>query len=173
MLDTDFFRFKDLGVIASFTPAWHGSVADHNTFKAIGDKALLQMRAQPMIADDAIITFSSDITTSEGWSDEQANPFHGMQIGHNRQSIEGGQKAKYAPPRSERIRLDTLIDGYTINGAYQLGRSDELGSIEIGKKADLVILNQNLFEVNRFEIHKTKPVAVIMDGRLVFGNLED
>ena len=173
VLDTDFFRFKDLGVIASFTPAWHGSVADHNTFKAIGDKALLQMRAQPMIADDAIITFSSDITTSEGWSDEQANPFHGMQIGHNRQSIEGGQKAKYAPPRSERIRLDTLIDGYTINGAYQLGRSDELGSIEIGKKADLVILNQNLFEVNRYEIHKTKPVAVIMDGRLVFGNLED
>lgn len=70
-----------------------------------------------------------------------------------------------------RIRLDTLIDGYTINGAYQLGRSDELGSIEVGKQADLVILNQNLFEVSRYDVHKTRPVAVIMDGELVYGVL--
>ena len=40
VLDTDFYRFKDLGVIASFTPAWHGNVADHNVYAAIGDKAL-------------------------------------------------------------------------------------------------------------------------------------
>jgi len=93
------------------------------------------------------------------------------QIGHNRQPVEGGPDARYARPRSERIRLDTLVDGYTINGAYQLGRSHELGSIEVGKQADLVILNQNLFEVNRYDVHKTKPVAVIMDGELVHGEL--
>ena len=169
VLDTDFYRFKDLGVIASFTPAWHGNVADHNVYAAIGDKALSQMRAQPMIADDAVVTFSSDITTSQGWRDEAANPYYGMQIGHNRQPIEGGPDARYAPPRSERIRLDTLVDGYTINGAYQLARSHELGSIEVGKQADLVILNQNLFDVSRYDVHKTKPVAVIMDGELVHG----
>ena len=172
VLDTDFYRFKDLGVIASFTPAWHGHVADHNTIAAIGDKALSQMRAQPMIADNAIITFSSDITTKQGWLDDQANPYHGMQIGHNRQPIEGNSEARYAPPRSERIRLDTLVDGYTINGAYQLGRSDELGSIEVGKIADLIVLNQNLFEVNRYEVHKTRPIAVIMDGELVYGKFD-
>ncbi len=85
--------------------------------------------------------------------------------------VEGGPDARYARPRSERIRLDTLVDGYTINGAYQLGRSHELGSIEVGKQADLVILNQNLFDVNRYDVHKTKPVAVIMDGELVHGEL--
>ena len=172
VLDTDFYRFKDLGVIASFTPAWHGNVADHNTVAAIGDKALLQMRAQPMIADDAVITFSSDITSVQGWMDEQANPYHGMQIGHNRQPVEGDSNARYAPPRSERIRLDTLVHGYTINGAQQLGRSDELGSIEIGKQADLVIMNQNLFDVDRYDVHKTKPKAVIMNGELVYGSLD-
>ncbi|MBJ89229.1 MAG: amidohydrolase [Woeseia sp.] len=171
VLDTDFYRFKDLGVIASFTPAWHGNVADHNVISAIGDKALSQMRAQPMIADDAVVTFSSDITTAEGWRNEAANPYYGIQIGHNRQPIEGGANARYAPPRSERLRLDTLVDGYTINGAYQLGRSHELGSIEVGKQADLVVLNQNLFNVSRYDVHKTKPVAVIMDGKLVHGEL--
>ena len=171
VLETDFYRFKDLGVIASFTPAWHGNVGDHNVQAAIGDKAWSQMRAQPMIADDAVFTFSSDITTTHGWRDEAANPWHGMQIGHNRQPVEGGPDARYARPRSERIRLDTLVDGYTINGAYQLGRSDELGSIEVGKQADLVILNQNLFEVSRYDVHQTRPVAVIMDGELVHGEL--
>jgi predicted amidohydrolase YtcJ len=171
VLETDFYRFKDLGVIASFTPAWHGNVGDHNVQAAIGDRAGSQMRAQPMIADDAVFTFSSDITTTHGWQDEAANPYHGMQIGHNRQPVEGGPDARYAKPRSERMRLDTLVDGYTINGAYQLSRSDELGSIEVGKQADLVVLNQNLFEVSRYDVHKTKPVAVIMDGELVHGEL--
>jgi predicted amidohydrolase YtcJ len=171
VLETDFYRFKDLGVIASFTPAWHGNVGDHNVYAAIGEKAWSQMRAQPMIADDAVFTFSSDITTSHGWRDDAANPYHGMQIGHNRQPVEGGPDARYARPRSERLRLDTLVDGYTINGAYQLARSDELGSIEVGKQADLVILNQNLFDVGRWDVHKTKPVAVIMDGELVHGEL--
>ncbi len=171
VLETDFHRFKDLGVIASFTPAWHGNVGDHNVVAAIGDKAGSQMRAQPMIADDAVVTFSSDITSIHGWRDESANPWYGMQIGHNRQPVEGGPQARYASPRSERLRLDTLIDGYTIHGAYQLGRSDELGSIEVGKQADLVILNQNLFEVNRYNVHKTRPVAVVMDGQFVHGEL--
>ena len=171
VLETDFYRFKDLGVIASFTPAWHGNVGDHNVYAAIGEKAWSQMRAQPMIADDAVFTFSSDITTSHGWRDDAANPYHGMQIGHNRQPVEDGPDARYARPRSERLRLDTLVDGYTINGAYQLARSDELGSIEVGKQADLVILNQNLFDVSRWDVHKTKPVAVIMDGELVHGEL--
>jgi len=171
VLDTDFYRFKDLGVIASFTPAWHGNVGDHNVTAAIGDKASSQMRAQPIIADDAVFTFSSDITTSHGWRDDAANPYHGMQNGHNRQPVEGGPDARYAEPRSERIRLDTLVDGYTINGAYQLARSDELGSIAVGKQADLVILNQNLFDVNRYDVHKTKPLAVIMDGELVYGEM--
>ena len=171
VLDTDFNRFKDLGVIAQFTPAWHGNVGDHNVHAAIGDRADSQMRAQPMIADDAVFTFSSDITFASGWRNDAANPYHGMQIGHNRQPVEGGPDARYAKPRSERIRLDSLIDGYTINGAYQLGRSHELGSIEVGKQADLVILNQDLFEVNRYDVHKTRPVAVIMDGELVHGAL--
>ena len=171
VLDTDFYRFKDLGVIASFTPQWHGNVGDANVTAALGAKADWQMRAQPMVSDDAVVTFSSDITSIHDWHADSANPYKGMQIGHNRQNIEEGPDAPYAMPRSERIRLDTLVDGYTIHGAYQLGRMDELGSIETGKRADLVVLDRNLFEVNRYDVAKTKPVAVIMDGQIVHGGL--
>ena len=170
MNDSDFNRFKDLGVIASFTPHWHGG--DAQVLKpAIGDKALAMMRAQPLISDGAVVAFSSDITDQVEWKSHGANPYAGMQIGHNKQDIEGGAQAILTPPRSERLRLDSLIDGYTRNAAFQLDRSDQLGSIEAGKRADLVVLDRNLFEVDRYEIHKVRPVAVVMDGRMVHGGL--
>jgi predicted amidohydrolase YtcJ len=169
--ETDLDRFKDLGVIASFTPHWHGGLGGESTERAIGDLAHSMMRAQPMISDDAVVTFSSDIYNGYEWKDDSANPYMGMQVGHNRQDIEGGADARYSPPRSERLKLDALVDGYTRHGAFALGRSDELGSIEVGKRADFVVLNQNLFDVNRYDVHKTRPVAVIMDGEIVEGDL--
>jgi predicted amidohydrolase YtcJ len=169
--DSDFNRFKDLGVIASFTPHWHGGdVAEVMKF-AIGDEARSQMRAQPLISDGAVVTFSSDITGAEEWASHRANPFLGMQIGHNKQEIEGGAQATLAPPRSERLHLNSLVDGYTRNAAFQLRRSDQLGSIEVGKRADLVVLDRNLFEVDRYDIHNVRPIAVVMDGSLVHGEL--
>jgi predicted amidohydrolase YtcJ len=170
MDDSDFNRFKDLGVVASFTPHWHGG--DVAVLElAIGDKARSMMRAQPLISDGAVVTFSSDITDESEWKSERANPYLGMQIGHNKQEIEGGAQAILTPPRSERLGLDALIDGYTRNAAFQLGRSDQLGSIEVGKRADLVVLDQNLFEIDRYDIHKVRPVAVWLDGELVHGAL--
>ena len=77
-----------------------------------------------------------------------------------------------APPRSDRIALDDLVDGYTRNGAFQLGRAEQLGSLEVGKRADLVVLDRNLFEVDRYDIHNTRPTAVVMDGVLVLGSLD-
>jgi len=169
--DSDFNRFKDLGVIASFTPHWHGGDVEEGLESAIGDEADSQMRAQPLISDGAVFTFSSDITGATEWTSDRANPYLGMQIGHNKQEIEGGAQATLAPPRSERLRLGSLVDGYTRNAAFQLRRSDQLGSIEAGKRADLVVLDRNLFEVDRYDIHKARPIAVVMDGRFVHGTL--
>ncbi len=45
------------------------------------------------------------------------------------------------------LDIATLVRGYTINGAYQLHMEDQIGSIRVGKFADFVVLDQNLFEV--------------------------
>ncbi len=173
MRDSDFNRFKDLGVIASFTPQWHGGDEEKVLKLAIGDHAFSHMRAQPVISDGARFTFSSDITSVAEWKADLANPFVGIQTGHNKQYVEGGAQAHMAPPRSDRIALDDLIDGYTRHGAFQLGRADQLGSLEVGKRADLVVLDRNLFEVDRYDIHNTRPTAVVMDGVLIHGSLND
>ncbi len=170
--DPDFARFKDLAVVANFTPHWAVG-GDLSWYEAgIGELAFDMQRAQPLLSDGAVVSFSSDNTTESEWKSDRgnSNPYVGMQVGHTRQDVGMGEDAPILPPVSERLQMDDLINGYTSGGAYQLGRSD-IGSISVGKRADLVVLNQNLFSVDAYEIHKTQPIAVIMDGQIVEGSL--
>jgi predicted amidohydrolase YtcJ len=59
--------------------------------------------------------------------------------------------------------------GYTQNGAYQMRLEGEIGSIEKGKLADLVLLDDNLFDIDSDRIWKTKPAAVLMEGKVIRG----
>lgn len=169
--DEDYARFKTLGVSANFTPHWHAG--DSTEYEAaVGKiKAKNTMRAQPLISDGVSVSFSSDITDETEWKRDRANPFLGMQIAHNKQDIEGGASAPIASPISERLSLTALVDGYSRQGAFQLSR-DDIGTIEVGKSADFIILNQNLFKINRYDIHKTEPEAVIVEGHVEFGEIK-
>jgi len=68
----------------------------------------------------------------------------------------------------ERVDLATMIEAYTINGAYQMGLEGEQGSIEVGKRADLVVLDRNLFELAPAEINEARVMMTIFDGRTVY-----
>ena len=48
-----------------------------------------------------------------------------------------------------------------------LGIEDEVGTIEVGKKADLILLSQNLFEIDPEEIPRTKVLGTMFDGKIV------
>jgi predicted amidohydrolase YtcJ len=72
------------------------------------------------------------------------------------------------PPLSERGTLEDMITASTINGAYANFLDDEIGSIAVGKLADLVVLDQNLFAVDVEKIPKTKVVMTFFEGKRVF-----
>ena len=69
---------------------------------------------------------------------------------------------------SERVDLATMIDAYTINGAYVMGLDDEQGTIETGKRADFVVLDRNLFEIPAADISKAEVVMTVFDGNDVY-----
>ena len=170
--DDDFERFAELDVVASFTPQWHGGWIDGAQY-TLGEERFNKMfRVQPLLDDGARVTFSSDIVSEMEWQTHRANPYFGMDIGHNRIEPEWGPDAPVRPPASERLDRKDLVIGYTRDAAYQLGLEDKLGSIEVGKTADLVVLDQNLFDVAALEIKFVLPEAVIMDGAVVSGSLE-
>ena len=57
---------------------------------------------------------------------------------------------------------------YTINAAYQSHLERETGSIEVGKRADLVVLERNLFEVPADAIHAVRVTRTMLEGKTVF-----
>ncbi|MBK8375338.1 amidohydrolase [Sphingorhabdus sp.] len=73
----------------------------------------------------------------------------------------------------ERISVYRALQQVTINAAWQIGEDKEKGSIEAGKRADLVLLDGNPLAVDPSELHKLRVVATIKDGKTVFGSLGD
>ena len=65
---------------------------------------------------------------------------------------------------NEALSVEDVLLAYTINNAYQMRKEDVLGSIEVGKYADLVVFNENLFEVDPHEIHNVTVAETIKDG---------
>ena len=72
------------------------------------------------------------------------------------------------PPYDERVTLEQMIEASTINGAWANFMEDKAGSIEVGKLADFVIFDKNLFEINIEEFQNLFPSMTIFDGKIVF-----
>lgn len=69
---------------------------------------------------------------------------------------------------NERLDLESMIAAYTINGAYQMSLEKQQGSIEVGKRADLIVLDRNLFEISASEISEATVTTTIFDGQVVY-----
>jgi predicted amidohydrolase YtcJ len=62
-----------------------------------------------------------------------------------------------------------MIAMYTINAAYQNHLEEETGSVEVGKLADLVVLDRNLFETPVRGIHSVRVLRTLLEGKTVSG----
>lgn len=162
-------RFAELDVAANFTPHWSGGYFKGASL-TIGERADHLHRVKTIFDSGAVVGLSSDVTVYSEMS--RSNPFFGIQTAHNRQEVAEGAAAPILPPENERVDLDALVRGYTLGSAAQLGIDGELGSISEGKRADLVIVDRDLFSVDRYEVHSAKPVAVMLDGVVLNGRLD-
>ena len=172
--DEDIPRFRELGITANFTPHWHGGNdygTDEQNVGLLGEKRAANLfRAKSMMESGANVTFSSDEVTLQLL--DRWNPFLGIETGHTRQEItKGGRDAAVFSPASERLSIEDLIKGYTINGAKVLRLDEQIGSIEAGKSADFVVLDEDLFNMDPYEIHNIVPKAVVVKGKTVRGDL--
>lgn len=164
-------RFGELGVSANFTPKWHGFDGLDSSNVGLGpERAAMTYLARPIFDTGGNVTFSSDT-----WGFGTVSPFLGMHVGHNRQypntTSPPENTAAVRPPGTEKLDLELMVRGYTINGAHPLRMEDKIGSIETGKLADLVVLDDDLFDTDRNAIHELKPAAVMMEGRWIHGEV--
>ena len=94
------------------------------------------------------------------------NPLLAMQVAMTRQDPDGTKTD--ALNENERVDLPTMIAAYTINGAWLMHHDRETGSIEVGKAADLVVLDRDLFKLPAAEVGKAQVDLTLLDGEIVF-----
>ncbi|MDD4592352.1 MAG: amidohydrolase family protein, partial [Parabacteroides sp.] len=68
----------------------------------------------------------------------------------------------------ERVSLAEAIKAYTASAADIYDRSEELGTLEEGKLADVVVINKNLFAIDSMEIQRCQVDLTVMDGKIVY-----
>jgi predicted amidohydrolase YtcJ len=162
--DTDLPRFAELDVIAQTTPAWH-SFNGLEVLELLGRARFEKLyRFRELVDAGVRVTFGSDFPASGIMG---AWPVFNMGIGATRQLP--GEPMQGGP--EQRLSIEELIRGYTIDAAYQLRMEGEIGSVEEGKRADLVVLQENIFELPPEALSAPLVQATILDGAVVAGAL--
>ncbi|PID47174.1 MAG: hydrolase [Proteobacteria bacterium] len=160
--DKDVPRFGQLDVVAQTTPAWITSEDINN--KDIGvERSKRRYRIRSIEDGGAKVTLGSDFPVGGEFG---LYPFYNIEVGMTRKGFD--KDSKVLPYEKEKMSLESMIKGYTINAAYQLGMEDEIGSISVGKDADMIVLNENLFKIKTSDIHDVKVKETIMNGKTTY-----
>jgi hypothetical protein len=163
-------RFRRLGVTATFQPLWaaHEPQMDELTIPFLGpERASWQYPIGSLHAAGATLAFGSD------WPVSSPNPLWEIHVAVNHVMPEA---YPYAGPADrqrvfmpeERIDLPTALRAFTAGSAYVNHLDEETGSIEVGKAADLVVLDRDLFEVAPTGIAATQVLLTLVAGRPVY-----
>ena len=128
-----------------------------------------------MIEAGAVVNMGSD--TVSKYEFHRSSPFFGMETAITRVDPEFPMDPdKYPgsvrPEEEAKFTMDQMLKGYTINGAIQFRIDDRAGSIETGKDADLVVIKENLYEVDPFDLTEIEPEAVMFKGEVISGEFK-
>jgi len=165
IIDQDIPRFAELDVIAQSTPLW-AAYDDYGEQFVSEDQFNRYWRFKGLEDAGARLTFGSDFPAS-GAGTLGLSPLIQIEIGHTRQNP-GEPDSLIQPRESERLSVESLVRGFTLDAAYQLRMEDKVGSIEVGKMADIVVLDQNIFDVDPYSIHKTNVVMTLLNGQIIY-----
>jgi len=163
----DMKRMKDLNVIAEVSPPlyfWSGLMKAH--VPVLGEERVTKaMPIAEFIKAGVHVSYGSDWPAGT----PNANPWRALEGMVTRQNPDGEFPGEVL---GEAINLASALKILTINGAVTLRHADITGSIEVGKYADMVVLDHNPFDlVEAGEAHKIgdmKVIRTLFEGEVVF-----
>jgi hypothetical protein len=166
---SDLHRFRILGVVYQTSGQWIGVDPFHAVMEArLGDRADRQYLLRTATAAGITVTLGADFPTSGYISTYR--PLVQIESAVTRRT-HGRRDAKPLPPVHEALTLPEAIRAMTASAAYQIGTSHRAGSLRVGKYADLVVLEDNLFEIPPHEIATTEVAATMLGGHVTHGTL--
>lgn len=157
-------RLRELGVIANMQPYWAQPdvMIEEITKPRVGaERAGRLYPIGDVRRTGAVMAFGSD------WPVSTPNPFLEMEVAVTRQTP-GGDPDSETLDATQRIDLQAALAAFTRGSAY-VNHDDEAGVIAEGMRADLAVLDRNLFDRTQGAIGDAKVLATIASGRVVHG----
>ena len=151
VLPTDYDRFRQLNVTADAQVA--GDFAQPINWGETNELVGAGLN-NANIPIKSLQEANARVTLSSDWDVSALNPFIGLQNAVTR-----------AP---QELTLEEAIKAYTLNAAYVMRQEDKVGSLEVGKEADFVVLSQNLFEIPSNVIDQTQVISTYLRGELIY-----
>jgi predicted amidohydrolase YtcJ len=159
----DVARFRKLGVAANAQADW---AALEDQLERLTIPFLGADRVARMYPFGSLVRAGARLAMGSDWSVSTADPLAQMEVAVNRVSVEHrGEKPPFLP--EQRIDLTEALTAFTLGSAWVNHLDDEVGSIEVGKAADLVVLDRDLFDRGAGEIGEARVVATFIDGATV------
>lgn len=159
----DIARFKPLGVVASFQPLW-AFADDYITDLTL--PILGPQRSRWLYPIGSMVKSGTVVAAGSDWTVSSLNPLEAIQVAVTRRGPTDSAGPPWIP--EEVVDLDTMLRAYTVNGAYASGDEKRTGTLEVGKAADLIVLDRDLHTIPATEIHAAKVLLTLLDGKTVF-----
>jgi predicted amidohydrolase YtcJ len=156
----DMQRFKSLGLIASVQPT-HATSDMYWAEDRVGAE-----RIKGAYAWQKFVKLGVPLALGSDFPVEQPDPLHGFYAAITRQDSDNWPAEGWKP--DERLSREQALHGFTLGAAYAAFQEDLLGSIEVGKHADFVVLDKDIMTVPAKEILKTNIVATYLNGDAIF-----
>lgn len=159
-------RFGELGVVAQFSANWMSADPDTVTNMAArygAPRSENFYRVQDVLRSGGRVSLGTDWPAAGYFSTYK--PLDSIQIGVTRQLI-GDPDAEVLSPADQRLTVQQAVHANTLGAAYQIRLEDKVGSLEAGKRADLIVLDRNILEIDPHDIHRTNVTMTMMDGKV-------
>ncbi len=159
----DIERFAGLKTAANFQALW---AEPDEWIMELNLPVLGEKRVQGMYPIASVERAGGRIVGGSDWNVSSADPLAAIEVAVRRQDA----LADSGPVLNERERvsLSTMIDAYTINAAWLMHQEGKTGSIEVGKQADIAVLDRQLFEIPVTEISETRVLLTMLDGEVIY-----
>jgi predicted amidohydrolase YtcJ len=162
--DEDIEKFSETGVIPVVNPV-HIPIDRGKALSCLGSNARLQYRLGSLSAAGASLAIGSDAPVGS------INPFHGIYAAVERKDFNEGPELRFFP--NERIQLRDALLAYTRGSAAALGLEKELGSLEPGKYADLIVLSQDVLSQDDEALATIEVKLTLVGGETVYEGEND
>lgn len=154
-------RLANLDVVASMQPI-HATSDMHAADRYWGERSRLSYAWRTQLNYGALLAFGSDAPV------ESPNPFWGLHAAITRQRADGSPSSAGWYPE-QKLTLAEALSAYTFGAAYAAYAEDRLGKLAENYHADLIVLEEDPFEIDPANLLTIKPSAVMIDGKWVVG----